>query len=170
MLSPCQGTFLIFHKTHRRSSFRFSILLTPWQETFADAEDGDGRGGDQTIWYYCWMILGSFWIILGPRQSLIWTKVFKNICLEFQQMFSNSFKTFPEPYFLTYSNIQKCSLDLIQTSKTTVYNAKHTKHTKLFWSFFFFLFKNTYFSKSVSSLTSACSAYFDGPPLAGLKF
>ena len=45
-LSPWQGIFLIFffHKndTTNHQTLFFSNCFVPWQETFADAGDGDG--------------------------------------------------------------------------------------------------------------------------------
>ena len=58
---------------------------------------------------------------------------------------------------------------LIETLKTTIYSPKHTKKTEIHFESFkrLNIFKNPYFSKSLSS---SFSADFHGPPLAGLKF
>ena len=41
----------------------FYKFSAPWQETFADAKDGDGGG---TIWHHFGTILRPFGSILGP--------------------------------------------------------------------------------------------------------
>ena len=64
------------------------------------------------------------------------------------------------------------TLNLIETLKTSIYNPKHTKNTKIHFQHFkrFNFFKNPYFSKITSSLKSTFFADVHGPPLAGLKF
>ena len=59
------------------------------------------------------------------------------------------------------------TLSLIQTLKITWYNAKHTKRIKLHFHKANFA-KHAYFFKSNDSFEAAFSAYFYGPPLAGL--
>ena len=54
--------FFAFHENHRKSStmYLFPICSPPWQETFADAGDGDGGRG--AIWNHFRFILNPFWI------------------------------------------------------------------------------------------------------------
>ena len=60
------------------------------------------------------------------------------------------------------------ALDLVTTFKIRNYNTKNTNNIKL--HFPKPILKNSYISKNISLIKSAFSAYFHGPPLAGLNF
>ena len=68
---PGRVLFYFLHTNHRNSSnFVFLLIcLPPWQETFADARDGDGGGPFGSIsisfWDHFEITLGSFWDRLG---------------------------------------------------------------------------------------------------------
>ena len=60
------------------------------------------------------------------------------------------------------------TLNLIETLKTSIYNPKHTKNTKIHFELLNSKNENTYFHFS-SSFKSEFFADFHGPPLAGPK-
>ena len=60
------------------------------------------------------------------------------------------------------------TLNLIETLKTSIYDPKYTKNTKI--PFQTFIFQKSILSKVLISLQSELYADFHGPPLAGPKF
>ena len=74
-LSPLVRLFLIFFVKIIEIHHFFSYFFVPWQETIADARDGDEEGGGPfgTILIQFWKMLEPFWInfktILGSLVS-----------------------------------------------------------------------------------------------------
>ena len=78
--------------------------------------------------------------------------------------FGKSTKTYSQ--LCSYINIQKITLNLIETLKIPFSNTKHKQHTKI--HFKIRPFESQCFQKVGHSCESAFSAHFYGPPLAGL--
>ena len=78
-----------------------------------------------------------------PYQPLFWIK--NNITLVFT--FFYFYRKNKYIYFRLCSYVQKMTLNLIETLKTSICNSKHTNITKIHFRNIFYIFKNQYLQK-----------------------